>query len=275
MKNNNKFRLDVWGAITLGTIALYALFLLYPMAYLIRQSVLDPDTGGFTLAYFTKFFSKSYYFDTLINSFKVSITATVLSIAIGTPLAYLFTIFKIKGKSVLNILIVVASMSAPFIGAYSWILLLGRSGVITAFFKNLGIAIPDIYGFGGIVLVMTLQLFPLVFLLVLGMILFTVVGNLRTWSKNNASPRLTVPATVVAKRMNVSRHHTANAGNMTGAHGYTSTSATTYYVTFQVESGDRMELRLSGTEYGQLAEGDTGKLSFQGTRYLGFEWKDG
>ena len=164
MKNNNKFRLDVWGAITLATIALYALFLLYPMAYLIRQSVMDPDTGGFTLAYFTKFFSKSYYFDTLINSFKVSITATVLSIAIGTPLAYLFTIFKIKGKSVLNILIVVASMSAPFIGAYSWILLLGRSGVITTFFKNLGIAIPDIYGFGGIVLVMTLQLFPLVFL---------------------------------------------------------------------------------------------------------------
>ena len=164
MKNNNKFRFDVWGAITLGTIALYALFLLYPMAYLIRQSVLDPDTGGFTLAYFTKFFSKSYYFDTLINSFKVSITATVLSIAIGTPLAYLFTIFKIKGKSVLNILIVVASMSAPFIGAYSWILLLGRSGIITTFFKNLGIAIPDIYGFGGIVLVMTLQLFPLVFL---------------------------------------------------------------------------------------------------------------
>ena len=74
MKNNNKFRLDVWGAITLATIALYALFLLYPMAYLIRQSVMDPDTGGFTLAYFTKFFSKSYYFDTLINSFKVSIT---------------------------------------------------------------------------------------------------------------------------------------------------------------------------------------------------------
>ena len=52
MKNNNKFRLDVWGAITLVTIALYALFLLYPMAYLIRQSVMDPDTGSFTLAYF-------------------------------------------------------------------------------------------------------------------------------------------------------------------------------------------------------------------------------
>ena len=164
MKNNNKFRFDVWGFITLGMIALYALFLIYPMAYLIRQSVIDGETGAFTMANFAKFFSKSYYFDTLFNSFKVSIAATVLSLAIGTPLAYLFSIFKIRGKSLLNILIIVASMSAPFIGAYSWILLLGRSGVVTTFFKNIGITIPDIYGFTGIVLVMTLQLFPLVFL---------------------------------------------------------------------------------------------------------------
>ena len=164
MKNNNKFRLDVWGLITLAIIFLYVLFMIYPMGYLIRQSVLDAKTGAFTMANFSKFFSKSYYFDTLFNSFKISITATCLSLAIGTPLAYIFTAYKIKGKGLLSILIVVASMSAPFIGAYSWILLLGRSGVITTFLKNFGIVIPDIYGFGGIVLVMTLQLFPLVFL---------------------------------------------------------------------------------------------------------------
>ena len=164
MKDNSKFRLDIWGIITLCTIAVYALFLIYPMAHLIQQSVIDGETGQFSMANFTKFFSKSYYFNTLFNSFKVSIAATVLSIAIGTPLAYIFSVYKIKGKSLLNILIIVASMSAPFIGAYSWILLLGRSGVITTFFRNIGINIPDIYGFGGIVLVMTLQLFPLVFL---------------------------------------------------------------------------------------------------------------
>lgn len=164
MKNNNKFRLDVWGFITLAAIALYLLFLIYPMAYLMKQSVVDSETGAITMANFAKFLSKSYYFDTLFNSFKVSIAATLLSLAIGTPLAYLFSIFKIKGKSILNILIIVASMSAPFIGAYSWILLLGRSGVVTKFFKNAGIIIPPIYGFTGIVLVMTLQLFPLVFL---------------------------------------------------------------------------------------------------------------
>ena len=46
---------------------------------------------------------------------------------------------------------------------------------------------------------------------------------------------------------------------------------TWYYATFQVESGDRMEFAVDGMEYGMLAEGDMGKLSFQGTRYLSFE----
>ena len=110
MKNNNKFRLDVWGFITLAMIALYLVFMIYPMVYLIRQSVWDAETGAFTWANFAKFFSKSYYCDTLFNSFKVSIAATVISILVGTPLAYLFSIFKIKGKSLLSILIVVASM---------------------------------------------------------------------------------------------------------------------------------------------------------------------
>ena len=77
---------------------------------------------------------------------------------------------------------------------------------------------------------------------------------------------MTVSATVVAKRTNVSRHH----HNEANGHHHSSTS-TTYYVTFQVESGDRMELRMTGQEYGMLVEGDEGRLTFQGTRYLGFE----
>ena len=32
-----------------------------------------------------------------------------------------------------------------------------------------------------------------------------------------------------------------------------------------------MELHVSGSEYGMLAEGDNGRLTFQGTRYLSFE----
>ena len=51
------------------------------------------------------------------------------------------------------------------------------------------------------------------------------------------------------------------------------THSTTYYVTFQVESGDRMELHVAGHEFGMLIEGDRGMLTFQGIRYLGFERK--
>ena len=109
-------------------------------------------------------------------------------------------------------------------------------------------------------------MFSIVFIIVIGMFVVTAIKAIGQWNKNNNSPRLTVPATVVAKRTNVSHHNHAG----TNGHHHYSTS-TTYYVTFQVESGDRMELHLSGHEFGMLVEGDKGKLSFQGTRYLGFE----
>ena len=101
-------------------------------------------------------------------------------------------------------------------------------------------------------------MFFLIFFLILGMFLFMIVKGLSTWNKNNQSPRLTVDATVVAKP----HHH--NGDNM-------ATHSTWYYATFQVESGDRMEFAVDGMEYGMLAEGDMGKLSFQGTRYLSFQ----
>ena len=107
-------------------------------------------------------------------------------------------------------------------------------------------------------------MFTLVFLLVMGVFVTTAVRGLRQWNRNNHSPRLTVPATVVAKRTNVSHHH-----HSAGVHH--TTHSTTYYVTFQVESGDRMELHMTGPEFGMLVEGDKGMLRFQGTRYLGFQ----
>lgn len=121
-------------------------------------------------------------------------------------------------------------------------------------------------GFGGFEV-----MFFLVFAIVAGVFIMTIVKGIGTWNKNNHSPRLTVAARIVSKRMNVSHHSHPNAGDMTGAHGYSTTSSTSYYVTFQVDSGDRMEFSVTGSEYGMLAEGDTGRLSFQGTRYLFFE----
>ncbi len=114
-------------------------------------------------------------------------------------------------------------------------------------------------------------MFMLVFVFVIGVFVVNIVRGIRQWNKNNNSPRLTVDASVVAKRINVTHHNHGNAGDASGMHGYTTTSSTSYYVTFQVESGDRMEFHVDGSEYGMLVEGDLGKLSFQGSRYLKFE----
>lgn len=107
-------------------------------------------------------------------------------------------------------------------------------------------------------------MFFIAFFAVFGVIVMQLFQGMRQWNKNNHSPRLTVPATVVSKRTNVSRHH--NAGSNAMSH-----TSTTYYATFQVESGDRMELAMKGYEYGLIVEGDRGNLTFQGTRFLGFE----
>lgn len=113
-------------------------------------------------------------------------------------------------------------------------------------------------------------LFPIVFLCILGFFIVTIVRGIGTWNKNNHSPQLSVTARVVSRRAEVSHHSFANGGDVTGSQGYSTSSSTRYYVTFEVESGDRMEFSVDGREYGMLAEGDTGKLTFQGTRYLSF-----
>ncbi|MDO4331982.1 MAG: DUF2500 domain-containing protein [Eubacteriales bacterium] len=107
-------------------------------------------------------------------------------------------------------------------------------------------------------------MFAAVFWVIIGFFIVTVVSGVGQWNKNNHSPKLDVEAKVVAKRTKVTQNH--HAGEPALSH-----TSTSYYVTFEVESGDRMEFHMSGREYGMLAEQDCGKLSFQGTRYLGFE----
>ena len=113
-------------------------------------------------------------------------------------------------------------------------------------------------GFGMFDLMFSVM-FPLMFLLVIGTFVVVAVRGIRQWNHNNHQPTLTVEATVVTKR---SHYHRSAGDNTMGS--------THYYATFQVESGDRLEFSLPGTEYGMLAEGDRGRLTFQGSRYHGF-----
>ena len=115
------------------------------------------------------------------------------------------------------------------------------------------------------------RLFPLMFLVVFIFIISTIVGSLVSGAKrkhkNDQSPRVTADAKVVSKRMQVGQNRQSSGDNdMMRSYTYSK-----YFVTFEIESGDRLELPVDGSDYGLLVEGDTGKLSFQGTRYLGFQ----
>ncbi|NLU26990.1 MAG: iron ABC transporter permease [Hungateiclostridium thermocellum] len=163
-----KKKLNIWLVSTLIILALFIIFVVYPLGLVLYKSILMED-GTISFAYFAKFFSKKFYWSTLVNSFKVTITSTLVSAILGLVMAYLLRSINIKGSKYLNILIVIYYLSPPYIGAYACVQLLGRNGVITRILNAIfNVQLGGIYGFAGIVLVFSLQSFPLVYMYVSG-----------------------------------------------------------------------------------------------------------
>ena len=159
-----KKRFDGWFIVSIIMLLLFIAVLIYPMFGIIKQSVIMPD-GSFSWSQFQKFFGQSYYSKTIVNSFKITFFVTFMTLIVGIPFAYFYAFYRLKGAKILFVISILCCMSAPFLGAYSWVMLLGRAGVITKFFKAaFGIKLPSIYGFGGIALSQTLKFFPLVFI---------------------------------------------------------------------------------------------------------------
>lgn len=167
---NRKFHWDFWAGVTVLSIAVFALFLIYPLFSLFVSAFQDPETGAWSMQNFVHFFERKYYYQSMINSFSVTTCVTILAVIIGTIVAYFMTLYKIKFKSAVEICIVISLLSPPFIGAYSWILIGGRNGYVTRFLAQYGIDFSSIYGFAGILLVLTLKLYPFIYLYVAGAI---------------------------------------------------------------------------------------------------------
>lgn len=166
--NPKRRKFEVWSAISIALLLAFLLFFLYPLCTLLKQAFTTKESG-FTLDNFVKFFSKPYYYNTILNSFKVSVAVTLVALFIGIVFSYFYSFYRLKGEKFLLIASILCCMSAPFIGAYSWILLMGRSGDLTRLLKALGLPAGSIYGFGGILLVQATKLYPLVLIYMNGM----------------------------------------------------------------------------------------------------------
>lgn len=139
-----------WNLLALSSFSIFIFFFLFPLFRLIIGAIWTGN--GFNLEPFKRFFATKYYMQAVVNSFKVSTVTTIISIITGTTFAMIMRYFKIKGKKFIDIMLLVSTITPPFLGGYSWILLFGRVGWATKFFNNLfGITLPGIYGFWGIV----------------------------------------------------------------------------------------------------------------------------
>ena len=115
---------------------------------------------------------------------------------------------------------------------------------------------PSFGGFGGFGANLMFTLVPLI---IFGVIAYMVISGITRWSKNNASPQRNRPAKIVGKRP-----HTWGGTGDSSAH-------TSYYITFEFEDRERLELPVRSQEYGMMAEGDYGILTHQGTRFIDFQ----
>ncbi len=159
-----KWRPDFWFFVKLVVILALGMFIVYPFYNIITKSVFSNKVEGLTLYNFVRFFTKPYYYTALIRSILVCVFTVLFSTLVGVPIAYLMTRYNVAGKRLLHVFIIMSLMSPPFIGAYSWIILLGRAGLVAKALNAIGLDAPTIYGRDGIIFVFTLHLFPYIYL---------------------------------------------------------------------------------------------------------------
>ena len=149
-----------------------AIFLLYPMFTTLVRAFMAPAEDlafhGFSLESFKQFFTSNLYKKSLLNSFIVSIAVTLLCILIGVPMGYCVARVKMPGKRLILSLGILPIIMPSFVGAFTWVILLGRNGIVRHFFRLLHIELPSIYGMFGMILCMTLTYYPFVFQLSYG-----------------------------------------------------------------------------------------------------------
>ncbi|MGD0264091.1 MAG: iron ABC transporter permease [Candidatus Methylomirabilota bacterium] len=161
-------RRDFWWCVTVLAFLTVALFLVYPLATVLVTSFTGEQKRFILAENYGRFFLHRYYYSSIINSLYLSTLATLGALLVGTSLAFAVARYPLPGKTFIRTAANLALLSPPFIGAYSWVVLFGRMGLVNRALSTLGWSLPTIYGWRGILLVFVVQYFPFVFLLVSG-----------------------------------------------------------------------------------------------------------
>ena len=161
---------SVWNVILFMALLTIFLLVVYPMGSIFLASLRDPYTNELTTANYTALFTTPFYWRCLTNSLSMGFAAAFFSVVIGVPFAYFTSRFVMPFTTTFRTVATLPLVLPSFIGAQAWLLLLGKSGIITTFlapvFSIFGMEQPSIYGWHGVVLVFTMSYFPFVVLMV-------------------------------------------------------------------------------------------------------------
>ena len=150
-------------------ITFLTLFILYPLAILLVDSVYSKDSG-ITLSIFQRIFGMSSFRTAITNTLKVGFTVGIFSTLIGLLFAYVEVYVKVRTKFMGGLFQVVSMLpvvSPPFVLSLSMIMLFGKAGIITRYLLH--IYDNSVYGFWGIAIVQTLTFFPVCYMMLKGL----------------------------------------------------------------------------------------------------------
>ncbi|MBQ9238959.1 MAG: iron ABC transporter permease [Treponema sp.] len=153
----------------LGIFVFLLLFIIYPLAILLVDSVYE--NGTVTFSVFARIFEMSGFRTAIKNTLKVGFVTGILATAIGFLFAYVDAYVNVGSKFVntlFKLVSILPVVSPPFVLSLSAILLFGRTGVITR--NLLGLSTTKLYGMPGIVLVQSLTFFPVCYLMLKGLL---------------------------------------------------------------------------------------------------------
>ncbi len=149
------------------------IFLFWPLVTTLLRAFMKTGNAfsfdNLSLSGFEKFFTSKLYQKSLKNSFIVGISVTLLTILIGVPMGYFVARVKIPGKKLMLSLGILPIIMPSFVGAFSWVILLGNEGIvrhiINFILSPFGLEAPSIYGLAGMIFCMTMTYYPFVFML--------------------------------------------------------------------------------------------------------------
>ena len=146
-----------WVIPALLALVVLVFFVVWPLSSLMLRSVTDFYTGAFSLDGFRTFFEDPLYLDAFFNTVKLGVMASVGSMLIGAPLAYVVTRYEFPGKGVVAILPLATIVVPDIVVSQAWLMMLGNNGLLRNALSFIGIELPSFYGWFGMTYTMILN----------------------------------------------------------------------------------------------------------------------